>query len=185
MNKRTQYTAEYKAGVVLRVLREEETVAEIAATEGLNPVMISRWKAEFLERASMVFDRKPTEAEKEEHLTFIVGYGFRSNDMKNTLDSVPGGTSWHNYGLAVDCKGTSVLKDNDKYPRGNLKADGIFEKYGLCREAKDTNTGEWEWWHITPIDCYPPNAAGKRVRVSADNMYDWANNNATYPGQPW
>jgi putative transposase len=27
--------------------------------------MISRWKADFLERASMVFDRKPTEAEKE------------------------------------------------------------------------------------------------------------------------
>lgn len=64
MNKRTQYTAEYKTSVVLRVLREEETVAEIAASEGLNPVMISRWKADFLERASMVFDRKPTEADK-------------------------------------------------------------------------------------------------------------------------
>lgn len=58
MNKRTQYTAEYKASVVLRVLREEETVAEIAAAEGLNPVMISRWESEFLERAAMVFDRK-------------------------------------------------------------------------------------------------------------------------------
>jgi putative transposase len=65
MNKRTQYTAEYKTGIVIRVLREEETVAEIAAKEGLNPVMISRWKAEFLERAKMVFDRSPTEAEKE------------------------------------------------------------------------------------------------------------------------
>lgn len=65
MNKRTKYTAEYKASVVLRVLREEETVSEIAAGEGLNPVMISRWKSEFMERASIVFDRKPTEAEKE------------------------------------------------------------------------------------------------------------------------
>lgn len=65
MNKRTKYTAEYKASVVLRVLREEETVSEIAASEGLNPVMISRWKSEFMERASIVFDRKPTEAEKE------------------------------------------------------------------------------------------------------------------------
>ena len=27
--------------------------------------MISRWKSEFLERAAMVFDRKPTEAERE------------------------------------------------------------------------------------------------------------------------
>lgn len=65
MNKRTQYTAEYKASVVLRVLREEETTGEIAASEGLNPVMISRWKTEFLERAAMVFDRKPTQAERE------------------------------------------------------------------------------------------------------------------------
>ena len=65
MNKRTQYTGEYKASVVLRVLHEEETVAEIAAAEGLNPVMISRWRSEFLERAAMVFGRKPTEAERE------------------------------------------------------------------------------------------------------------------------
>ena len=65
MNKRTQYTAEYKTGIILRVLREEETVAEIAVAEGLNPVMISPWKSQFLERASMVFDRTPTAAEKE------------------------------------------------------------------------------------------------------------------------
>jgi transposase len=65
MNKRTQYSAEYKAGIVIRVLREEETVGEIASKEGLNSVMISRWKAEFLERAKMVFDRAPTQAEKE------------------------------------------------------------------------------------------------------------------------
>jgi len=65
MNKRTQYTGEYKTGIVLRILREEETVTEIASKEGLNPMMISRWKSEFLERASMVFDRSPTAAEKE------------------------------------------------------------------------------------------------------------------------
>ena len=65
MNKRTQYTAEYKTGIVLRVIREAETVSEIASKEGLNPVMISRWKAEFLDRAKMVFDRMPTQAEKE------------------------------------------------------------------------------------------------------------------------
>lgn len=65
MNKLAQYSAEYKAGIVLRVLREQETVGEIASKEGLNPVMISRWKAEFLERAKMVFDRAPTQAEKE------------------------------------------------------------------------------------------------------------------------
>jgi len=30
----------------------------------LNPMLIGRWKAEFLERASMVFEKGPSEAEK-------------------------------------------------------------------------------------------------------------------------
>ena len=51
--------------MVVEVLREEGTVNEIAARHGINPVMLSRWKGEFLERASDVFKRKPSEAEKE------------------------------------------------------------------------------------------------------------------------
>ncbi len=64
MNKRNKYTAEYKSQVVIEVLREEGTVNEIAARHGINPVMLSRWKTEFLERASDVFKKGPSEAEK-------------------------------------------------------------------------------------------------------------------------
>lgn len=65
MKKRNQYTAEFKTKVVLEVLREEGTVNEIAARHGINPVMLGRWKAEFLERAAEVFKRGPTDADKE------------------------------------------------------------------------------------------------------------------------
>lgn len=65
MNKRNQYAPEFKTKVVLEVLREETTVNEIAAKHGISPVMISRWKAEFLERASDVFKKGPSVAEKE------------------------------------------------------------------------------------------------------------------------
>ncbi len=65
MNKRNQYTAEFKAKVILEVLREEATVNEIASRHGISPVMISRWKKEFVERASEVFKKGPSEAEKE------------------------------------------------------------------------------------------------------------------------
>jgi len=51
MKKRNRYTAEFKAKVVLEVLREEQTVNEIAAKYELSPVMVSRWKVEFLERS--------------------------------------------------------------------------------------------------------------------------------------
>lgn len=65
MNKRNQYSAEFKTKVVLEILQEESTLNEIAARNDLNPVMISRWKSEFLERASDVFKKGPSEAEKE------------------------------------------------------------------------------------------------------------------------
>lgn len=64
MNKRNRYTAEFKTKIVLEVLREEQTVNEIASKYELSPVMVSRWKAEFMERASMVFGQKTKDMEK-------------------------------------------------------------------------------------------------------------------------
>lgn len=65
MNKRNHYSAEYKTKVVLEILSEESTVNEIAAKYGISPVVLSRWKKEFLERASGVFQKGPSESEKE------------------------------------------------------------------------------------------------------------------------
>ncbi|MFI2859368.1 IS3 family transposase [Paenibacillus sp. JSM ZJ436] len=81
MEKRNRYTAEFKTKVVLEVLREEQTVNEIAAKYELSPVMISRWKSEFLERANTVFEKKASEVDKmkkeyeskQEHLEQLVG----------------------------------------------------------------------------------------------------------------
>lgn len=64
MEKRNRYPSEFKTRVVLEVLREEHTVNEIASKYKLSPVMISRWKAEFLERASIVFEKKANEVDK-------------------------------------------------------------------------------------------------------------------------
>ncbi|PJI53063.1 hypothetical protein CTI14_33670 [Methylobacterium radiotolerans] len=64
MEKRNRYTAEFKTKVVLEVLREELTVNEIAGKYEISPVMLSRWKGEFLERSSMVFGRESKAAEK-------------------------------------------------------------------------------------------------------------------------
>jgi putative transposase len=81
MEKRNRYTPEFKTKVVLEVLREEQTVNEIASKYEVSPVMISRWKSEFMERASMVFEKKSSEADKikkeyeskQEHLEKLVG----------------------------------------------------------------------------------------------------------------
>jgi putative transposase len=81
MEKRNRYTPEFKAKVVFEVLREEQTVNEIAAKYEISPVMLSRWKAEFIERAPSVFEKKSSEADKvrkeyeskQEHLEKLVG----------------------------------------------------------------------------------------------------------------
>ncbi len=65
MKKRKQYDPEFKAQVVIEVLREEATINEIAAKYEVNPVMLSRWKTEFVSRASDVFRKGPTETDKE------------------------------------------------------------------------------------------------------------------------
>lgn len=64
MEKRNTYKPEFKTKIVLELLREEKTVNQLAVEYELNPVMISRWKSEFLERASMVFEKGTSEADK-------------------------------------------------------------------------------------------------------------------------
>jgi transposase-like protein len=68
--KRKQYTPEFKAKVVLQVLREERTLGEIAADNELNPNQIRNWKREFLENAPKIFsesrDAKEIKAKEKE-----------------------------------------------------------------------------------------------------------------------
>ena len=67
--KRKTYSPAEKAKIVLEVLREENTLNEIATNYGASPQLISRWKAEFIENMPAVFDKKNTEVEqlKKEH----------------------------------------------------------------------------------------------------------------------
>jgi len=73
MGKRRRYSAEFKTKVVLEVLSEVATVSQIAAKYDVSPIVISRWKKEFLENASGVFKKGVSDAdkerkEKEEHI---------------------------------------------------------------------------------------------------------------------
>ena len=61
MKKRREYSPEYKTKLVLEVLREEQTLSEIAAREGINSRQLSNWKSEFLENAVRAFSRSRDE----------------------------------------------------------------------------------------------------------------------------
>ena len=55
--KRKQYSPEFKAKVALEALKNESTVAELAARYEIHPTMINNWKRNLLEGAADVFDK--------------------------------------------------------------------------------------------------------------------------------
>jgi transposase-like protein len=61
--KRKKYSPEEKAKIVLEVLREENTLTEIANKYEVSQQLISRWRSEFLSNMAMVFDKKTIETE--------------------------------------------------------------------------------------------------------------------------
>jgi transposase-like protein len=55
MSQGREYTPEYKAQIVVEVLREVKTVSEIAARENVSPKVIYNWRREFMENAYRAF----------------------------------------------------------------------------------------------------------------------------------
>lgn len=55
---RKNYNSSFKTKVVLEILKERETAAEIARKYGLHQNQISQWKKQFLENAGSVFEAK-------------------------------------------------------------------------------------------------------------------------------
>lgn len=54
--KKRQFTGEFKAQIVLEVLREERELSTIAAEQEINPNQLRAWKKTFVEKAATVFE---------------------------------------------------------------------------------------------------------------------------------
>jgi len=66
--KRKTYSAEFKAKLVLEVLKEERTVNEIANEYGMVPKNLINWKKQFLENMSLAFDKSVVVKEYKEEI---------------------------------------------------------------------------------------------------------------------
>jgi transposase-like protein len=62
---RRKFSAAFKAKVALEAVKNQQTLAELAVKFDVNPVMISKWKAEFLENMAAAFEKKDV-VEKED-----------------------------------------------------------------------------------------------------------------------
>ena len=63
---RKQYSAAFKAQVVLEALKELRTVAQIASDHQLHPNLVTKWKQEAVAEMPVVFERKNTQAQAQE-----------------------------------------------------------------------------------------------------------------------
>jgi transposase len=55
MNQRRSFTPQFKTRVVLEVLTKLKSLAQVCREYDLKEQVVTRWKAEFLERAATVF----------------------------------------------------------------------------------------------------------------------------------
>lgn len=64
---RRKFSNEFKTKVAVEALKERQTISELAERFELHPNQISRWKQQFLENASLVFesDKKSKTTEKQ------------------------------------------------------------------------------------------------------------------------
>ena len=66
--KRRNFTAEFKAKVVLELLEGDKTINEIASKYDLLPKSLQQWKKQFLENAVLAFDKSAVVQEYKEEI---------------------------------------------------------------------------------------------------------------------
>ena len=73
MAKRRKFTPEFKARVVLEMLVEGKSLAQTSREYKIKDSVLSRWKAEFLERSPRLFEQGVARDERIEELERMVG----------------------------------------------------------------------------------------------------------------
>ena len=67
--RRRRFSAEFKARVACKALKERKTLAELAAEYDVHPNQISQWKKQLLDALPELFSKRPSQArEREERL---------------------------------------------------------------------------------------------------------------------
>lgn len=63
---RKNYRSEFKARLVLEVLRGERTLSEIASENQVHPNMLTRWKTEAVKNFSQLFEKEASKTKQME-----------------------------------------------------------------------------------------------------------------------
>lgn len=89
--KRRKLSAAFKAKVAIEALKERESLAELSKRFEVHPNMISKWKQEFLENSSAVFEKeknKSQEPDTEKLYARIGRLELEKDFLKKSLDKL-------------------------------------------------------------------------------------------------
>ena len=89
--KRRKFSGAFKAKVAIEALKERETLAELSERFEVHPNMISKWKQEFLEKSSNIFDKKSdpeTEVDADKLYSKIGQLEMENDFLKKSLNKI-------------------------------------------------------------------------------------------------
>ena len=96
---RKNFTAQFKAKLVLVVLKGEKDINTIATENNIQPNLLRNWKKEFLDNASVVFDDKREENIKETELFYFTAQDYdnfrlrlKKEKIKKKLEEIKNAT---------------------------------------------------------------------------------------------
>jgi transposase-like protein len=61
---RRKFTSTFKGQVALEATKNKKTMADLSQQFDVNPIMISKWKTEFLENMGVVIEKERSESEE-------------------------------------------------------------------------------------------------------------------------
>jgi len=91
MRTRRTFKPEFKAKVVLECISGEKNVGEACREYQLSPVLVSKWRTEFIENSAIVFEKNHKGVENQSqiaNLERLVGRLTLENDMLKKASSI-------------------------------------------------------------------------------------------------
>ena len=91
MRTRRTFTSEFKAKVVLECISGEKSVSEACREYQLSPVMVSKWRTEFIKNVAVIFEKNQKGNEDQNRmaeLERLVGRLSLENDMLKKASSI-------------------------------------------------------------------------------------------------
>lgn len=91
MRTRRTFSSAFKAKVVLECITGEKSVSEVTRAYQLSPILVSKWRTEFMENSATIFERKNTGSEDQNRiadLERLVGRLTLENEMLKKASSI-------------------------------------------------------------------------------------------------